>query len=57
VESAGTSPLGNAVLTSDLFEAYLACPTKCFLKRTGVAASENSYAAWVEQRDDGETFA
>jgi hypothetical protein len=34
-------------ITSDLFEAYLKCPTKCFLRSLGEAGTNNSYANWV----------
>ena len=35
-------------ITSDLFEAYLTCPTKCFLRSLGETGTENSYANWVK---------
>jgi hypothetical protein len=34
-------------ITSDLFEAYLKCPTKCFLRSLGETGTNNSYANWV----------
>jgi hypothetical protein len=34
-------------ITSNLFEAYLKCPTKCFLRSRGETGTENSYANWV----------
>jgi hypothetical protein len=34
-------------ITSDLFEAYLKCPTKCFLRSLGETGTSNSYANWV----------
>jgi len=34
-------------ISSRLFEAYLKCPTKCFLRSRGETATENSYANWV----------
>ena len=34
-------------ITSDLFEAYLKCQTKCFLRSLGETATENSYSYWV----------
>lgn len=34
-------------ITFDLFEAYLKCPTKCFLRSLGESGTENSYANWV----------
>jgi CRISPR/Cas system-associated exonuclease Cas4 (RecB family) len=35
------------LITSDLFEAYLKCPTKCFLRSLGETGTNNSYANWV----------
>ena len=34
-------------ITSKLFEAYLKCPTKCFLRSRGEAGAGNEYADWV----------
>ena len=34
-------------ITSHLFEAYLKCQTKCFLRSLGETATENSYSDWV----------
>src|SRR5438552_12640691 len=34
-------------ITSYLFEAYLRCPTKCFLRSRGEAGAGNSYGNWV----------
>ncbi|MBN1508715.1 MAG: TM0106 family RecB-like putative nuclease [Sedimentisphaerales bacterium] len=34
-------------ITSHLFEAYLKCPTKCWLRSQGEAGDENAYAHWV----------
>jgi hypothetical protein len=34
-------------ITSDMFEAYLKCPTKCFLRSLGETGTNNSYANWV----------
>jgi len=34
-------------ITSHLFEAYLKCPTKCWLRSQGEACEENAYAHWV----------
>ena len=33
-------------VTSDLFEAYLKCSTKCFLRSLGEADTRNAYANW-----------
>jgi predicted RecB family nuclease len=35
-------------VTSELFEAHLKCPTKCFLKSTGETDRTNAYANWIE---------
>ncbi len=40
------------MVTSDLFKAYLACPTKCFLRHTGAADTVNTFATWLAQRDE-----
>jgi predicted RecB family nuclease len=34
-------------ITSNLFEAYLKCPTKCFLRSRDEAGAGNEYADWV----------
>jgi predicted RecB family nuclease len=39
-------------LTSALFEAYLKCPTKCYLRSTGQTGSGNAYAEWVRELND-----
>jgi hypothetical protein len=38
-------------VTSYLFEAYLKCPTKCFLWAVGETAAGNAYADWVRTRN------
>jgi predicted RecB family nuclease len=35
------------VITSDLVEAFLKCPTKCFLRSLGETGVGNTYADWV----------
>src|SRR6202047_5600043 len=35
-------------ITSDLFETYLECTTKCFLRSLGETGTGNSYANWVK---------
>ena len=37
--------------TSDLFESFLACPTKCFLRSRGEVGSGNEYADWVKSQN------
>ena len=39
-------------VTSTLFEAFLKCPTKCYLRSTGQAGGENAYAEWVRAQND-----
>jgi hypothetical protein len=38
------------VITTDLVEAFLKCPTKCFLRSRAEVANVNAYADWVEQK-------
>ena len=35
------------IITPHLFEAYLKCPTKCFLRSLGETGAGNAYADWV----------
>src|ERR1700730_2143750 len=39
-------------ITSDVFEAYLKCPTKCWLRSTGEPSLGNSYPEWVKTQND-----
>jgi predicted RecB family nuclease len=39
-------------VTSQLFEAYLACPTKCYLRSIGEMAANNDFAIWNEMRSE-----
>lgn len=39
-------------ITSCLFEAYLKCPTKCFLRSRREAGAGNAYADWVLTQTD-----
>ena len=39
-------------MTSDLFEAYLKCPTKCYLRSGGQVGAGNAYADWVREQND-----
>jgi predicted RecB family nuclease len=39
-------------ITADLFEAYLKCPTKCFLRSRHEAEVENAYTDWVWTQTD-----
>jgi len=38
------------MVTSQLFESYLACSTKCYLQSIGEVATGNDFAAWSEIR-------
>jgi hypothetical protein len=38
--------------TSALFNAYLKCPTKCYLRSTSETGSGNAYAEWVREQDE-----
>ena len=38
-------------ITSDLFQAYLKCPTKCWLRATGELGTGNSYSEWVQAQN------
>lgn len=51
-DTAGSLPLSqkDKLVTSRLFEAYLACPTKCFLRSAGEAATGNEFANWIHKR-------
>jgi hypothetical protein len=39
-------------ITPDLFEAYLKCPMKCWLRAAGEAPTENPYAEWVKTENE-----
>jgi predicted RecB family nuclease len=39
-------------ITSDIFEAYLNCPTKCFLRWRGETGAGIEYAGWVRRRTE-----
>ena len=39
-------------ITPGMFEAYLKCPTKCWLRASGEASEENPYAQWVKTQTD-----
>jgi hypothetical protein len=38
------------IITSDLVETFLKCPTKCFLRSCGEVGTENAYAAWAQTK-------
>jgi hypothetical protein len=39
-------------ITPSLFEAFLKCPSKCWLRANGKAPSGNSYAGWVQSQNE-----
>ncbi|MBA4149202.1 MAG: IS66 family transposase [Verrucomicrobia bacterium] len=39
-------------ITPILFEAFLKCPTKCWLKYSGEPASGNSYSEWLQAENE-----
>lgn len=39
-------------VTPDVFEAFLKCPTKCWLRATGESSAGNTYAEWVKAQND-----
>jgi hypothetical protein len=39
-------------ITASLFEAFLKCPTKCYLRSVGETGSGNAYADWVKTRNE-----
>ena len=40
------------MITSELLEAYLACPMKCYLQSNGEKCSENRFAALYQTQMD-----
>jgi predicted RecB family nuclease len=38
--------------TADLFEAFLKCPTTCWLRATGELPTGNTYAQWVQAQNE-----
>src|SRR6266851_4990927 len=45
-------PQEQKPVTSQLIEAYLACPTKCFLQSIGQASTGNAFATWNHTRSE-----
>ena len=39
-------------ITPAVFEAYLKCPTKCWLRSIGEPATGNTYSEWVKAQND-----
>ncbi|MGA9669875.1 MAG: IS66 family transposase [Terracidiphilus sp.] len=48
---AGSMQRDNARISSELFGAYLKCPTKCFLLAAGEPKADNAYSAWAAERN------
>src|SRR5438105_4695342 len=42
----------SMTITPSLFEAFLKCPTKCWLRFTGEAPTGNAYAEWVQTEQE-----
>jgi predicted RecB family nuclease len=40
------------IITPKLFEAFLKCPTKCWLRSRGEAATTNDYADWYSSQNE-----
>ncbi len=38
-------------ISANFFEAFLKCPTKCWLRFTGEPTAGNAYAEWVQAQD------
>ena len=51
---AGRRSMATTTITASLFEAFLKCPTKCYLRSLGKTGAENAYADWV--RDQSESY-
>ncbi|MCX6929763.1 MAG: hypothetical protein NT154_42100, partial [Verrucomicrobia bacterium] len=39
-------------ITPSLFEAFLKCPMKCWLRATSETPSGNTYAEWVQSQNE-----
>jgi hypothetical protein len=48
---AESSSVVYMTVTSRLFEAYLKCPTKCFLWSRGETGTGNTYADWTHAQN------
>jgi hypothetical protein len=45
-------PSVDMAITTGLVEAFLKCPTKCFLRARAEVATGNAYADWVRTKSD-----
>jgi predicted RecB family nuclease len=50
VETSNAAQERAVVVTSCLLEAFLACPTKCYLLSKGEIPASNDYTAWATER-------
>src|SRR5215469_1352998 len=50
--SALCSSVFSVTITAHLFETYLNCPTKCFLRALGETGTGNSYAEWKSSQNN-----
>src|SRR5467141_104210 len=41
------------IMTNDLVETFLKCPTKCFLRSCGEVGTGNAYADWLQTKNSG----
>src|SRR5207247_8718888 len=48
----GIRSCDDVKISPDLFQAYLDCPTKCWLRATGEASTGNIYAGWLKRHDE-----
>src|SRR6516162_152139 len=46
------SSVFSVTITAHLFETYLNCPTKCFLRSIGETGTGNSYAEWKSAQNN-----
>ena len=51
-EAADISKLSPMTITDQLFEAFLQCPTKCFLRAQAEPPTGNVYSDWVREQSE-----
>ena len=49
---AGRSSVMSITINAHLFEAFLKCPTKCYLRSLDETGTENAYADWVRTQNE-----
>ena len=49
----GDVNLSNVKITSELFEAFCTCPTKCYLRSRGERGTGNAFAGWLAAQQSG----